>query len=864
MLGLVSQQSSRHLLFLAHLGIGGKAVMPAVQHHCHIRAVMDLHSSPPFGTSLAAAQNASCGDDFAEPRIAGPSCRPEASQLSTPTRRASFDEDDAELDVILAWADEDALAVTSSRMAAPNVDHHHASPYRDDMAPRPTRPRISLHAKRDIDSCTIDLTTPSPPGTPNARLQKQRRVEVADGAVPSWPSRECSTSGGTSLSPYWGSSDAVRLAREARAWRNRQFGSRITNQVRALDMEMLLRPEQRRTYATESSVKISIPPTPVSVPPNTRLSDPLSRSQKFARSAQLELERQRLEQSLAAYSYLDPVGSIEDMRLTTTRTLFAHLKANLKSLSSRERSAVSSHRVPHLHLLRTEAEANVALRKVQAGEALSFDMEWSHNTRHQPNRTDVIQIASVSDIYVVQVSLIGSVPEQLVRIICDESVIKSGVAISSDATKLYKDYGHRLSNCVELSAVARVADEEVWASHHGLIGLRDLCRTYLQRRLVKDSRTRSGDWSVDVLDRKQLEYAASDVYVGIELLHRLALKALVATDRDDSGMERCNLFQDERVKNIMQQARRDPNYPSMATREKNSKRPLAESPAGSLANIPAGPASDVRTEYLAAETIASNQPQSSAGFFGKAHVAASAKAQSSPKMTASHDRLVESSSYFPTKAARKASASNLKQAVAVANATAPAAIVKKSPGKASPKVPAKPPPKSTGKVSTSSSAEVRTGASTKVPRKASAALTSAEAWAVIQTDNTVEERFRSPAKALAKSPTKAALKAPAEASSNAAAKDRAKAPAKMGTKGRANSPVAQEPRKDQGESPSGRGEKLTTKSPAKISAKPPAKSSAKSPAKVLAKSPTKASAKAPATASAKRLSRSTLKSPSKA
>lgn len=74
---------------------------------------------------------------------------------------------------------------------------------------------------------------------------------------------------------------------------------------------------------------------------------------------------------------------------------------------------------------------------------------------------------------------------------------------------------------MELSYAAKVAFPQVWEQRSGLIALRDLCRSHLGHRLLKDS-VRTSQWSKVPLDDRQLEYGASDTYVGLELLGSFA------------------------------------------------------------------------------------------------------------------------------------------------------------------------------------------------------------------------------------------------------------------------------------------------------------------------------------------------------
>ncbi|WFD02203.1 hypothetical protein MOBT1_000884 [Malassezia obtusa] len=154
--------------------------------------------------------------------------------------------------------------------------------------------------------------------------------------------------------------------------------------------------------------------------------------------------------------------------------------------------------------------------------AVGFDLEW--NMTPYTGKTAVIQIGVADSIYIVQLSMMQRVPPSIATMMADPTVLKVGVAVRNDAHKLRRDFGIVSNGLVELSTMAKLVDPDRWKHRRLLISLRDLCEAYLKRALRKDA-VRVSQWDKAPLSAEQLEYAASDVYVSLELFHQLLLVA---------------------------------------------------------------------------------------------------------------------------------------------------------------------------------------------------------------------------------------------------------------------------------------------------------------------------------------------------
>ncbi|PWN33834.1 uncharacterized protein FA14DRAFT_173581 [Meira miltonrushii] len=299
----------------------------------------------------------------------------------------------------------------------------------------------------------------------------------------------------------------------------RMFGKDVTNSNSSLlrQLDNAYTTTQVRTLTTASK------PIPPAEPVRRVLpSMPSKKRNKILR----EWERTSLEKHLVAYSFKRPAGRVWAMRKKPEEVDAERAElhwAVFKGQSTNARIAVSPVRIPTLHFCKTIEESNACLPKIEAGEMLSFDMEWEVDPiNHKSKKTSVVQLASATDIYVLHLAMMPSLPEGLLRILADFTILKCGVAIKQDAAKFRRDFDKEVNGCLELSAVAKHADPKRWKSHVGMIALRDLSRIYLNRKLDKSIEIRAGKWESANLDDRQCEYAANDVYVGVELIHTLA------------------------------------------------------------------------------------------------------------------------------------------------------------------------------------------------------------------------------------------------------------------------------------------------------------------------------------------------------
>jgi ribonuclease D len=156
------------------------------------------------------------------------------------------------------------------------------------------------------------------------------------------------------------------------------------------------------------------------------------------------------------------------------------------------------------------------------GPAIAVDTETLGLNPHR-DRLCVVQISKGDgDADVVQILKDGPRPENLIRVLADESVLKIFHYARFDLAVLF----HAFAAMPRPVYCTKVASRLVrtYTDRHGL---KDLTRELLSVEISKQQQ--SSDWGADTLTQAQLDYAASDV------LHLHALK-----DKLDRMLEREN------------------------------------------------------------------------------------------------------------------------------------------------------------------------------------------------------------------------------------------------------------------------------------------------------------------------------------
>lgn len=185
---------------------------------------------------------------------------------------------------------------------------------------------------------------------------------------------------------------------------------------------------------------------------------------------------------------------------------------------------------------------NVLQRYFLDKPVLGFDIEWLIGaTAYSPPKKNVslIQIASEDRIILIHLgcfpkdSVDDLVAPTLKKMMEDASILKCGVAIKADCTRMRKYLEINTHGIFELSHLHKLvtysATQEYGLINKRLCSLTDQAQTHLGLPIFKGE-VRGSDWS-EALSMDQILYAASDAYAGYAIFRELERKRLALKPR---------------------------------------------------------------------------------------------------------------------------------------------------------------------------------------------------------------------------------------------------------------------------------------------------------------------------------------------
>lgn len=180
---------------------------------------------------------------------------------------------------------------------------------------------------------------------------------------------------------------------------------------------------------------------------------------------------------------------------------------------------------------------------------LGFDCEW---VTVQGSRRPValLQLSTYTGLCgLIRLCKLGKMPPELRTILEDEDIVKVGVSPQDDAKYLSSDYAVGVASTLDLRYLAFEAQIKGE-------GLAKMSKTLLNIELDKDWRIRCSDWEAPDLNAKQMQYAANDAFVAIELFKKISESIVPKSmwtykkDRLTEILEICGKFLDLRYKEL--------------------------------------------------------------------------------------------------------------------------------------------------------------------------------------------------------------------------------------------------------------------------------------------------------------------------
>jgi ribonuclease D len=159
-------------------------------------------------------------------------------------------------------------------------------------------------------------------------------------------------------------------------------------------------------------------------------------------------------------------------------------------------------------VIRNKNDLVTAVDRLAGHNLLGFDTETRPAyTKGENYLPSILQLASNDEVFIFQLKHLG-LAKPLREILSDSAIIKAGVSLDFDIRELKKLSPFKAAGFRDLGDLARKAG----IMNHGLRGL---AAVFLGIRISKGAQT--SNWAKDVLTPQQIQYAATDAWVGRRL-----------------------------------------------------------------------------------------------------------------------------------------------------------------------------------------------------------------------------------------------------------------------------------------------------------------------------------------------------------
>lgn len=182
-----------------------------------------------------------------------------------------------------------------------------------------------------------------------------------------------------------------------------------------------------------------------------------------------------------------------------------------------ELAALAAFEFQHVRIEVVEpSEFNTVLALLQAEQVLGFDTETRASfERGVQHPLSLIQIATVDTCYLFQHAILGEQFIQLKALLEDETILKVGVGLRSDAHALKRQWGINVASTLDLNwALAQLGAEKE-------MGTRQLVAALLGARIDKPKKVTLSNWQLVPLSSAQIHYAAADALAALKCFNAL-------------------------------------------------------------------------------------------------------------------------------------------------------------------------------------------------------------------------------------------------------------------------------------------------------------------------------------------------------
>lgn len=162
------------------------------------------------------------------------------------------------------------------------------------------------------------------------------------------------------------------------------------------------------------------------------------------------------------------------------------------------------------------SEFDAVVARLQVEQVLGFDTETRASfERGVQHPLSLIQIATANTCYLFQHAILGEQFIQLKALLEDETILKVGVGLRSDAQALKRQWGINVASTLDLNwALAQLGAEKE-------MGTRQLVAALLGVRIDKPKKVTLSNWQHVPLSSAQIHYAAADALAALKCFNAL-------------------------------------------------------------------------------------------------------------------------------------------------------------------------------------------------------------------------------------------------------------------------------------------------------------------------------------------------------
>jgi ribonuclease D len=152
------------------------------------------------------------------------------------------------------------------------------------------------------------------------------------------------------------------------------------------------------------------------------------------------------------------------------------------------------------------------IKELEKEPVVGFDTETRPSfVKGQRFKVALLQLALTEKVYLIRLQQTGMTPE-LIKFFETESTLKVGIGVRDDIQALVRAHKFSPAGFVELTTLSKLAGIEVES-------VKKLTALLLGFRISKSAQT--SNWEAATLTEKQIEYAATDAWVCLEIYNRL-------------------------------------------------------------------------------------------------------------------------------------------------------------------------------------------------------------------------------------------------------------------------------------------------------------------------------------------------------